>query len=399
MKKTLVLLFLFTVSTSHAQLKNGDLVPDLQFSKVLNAPVPFAALSQLKGKIILLEFWATWCGSCLASMPHLKALQAKYPKSLQVIAVTDETASRTAKYLQSKPANFWFAIDTGRHIAKLFPHKLIPHAILLDADGKLVASTHPEAITEKVIDSLLWKEKVHLPEKIDQIVSPEELIKQRFFAADTLRYRFMMESEIKGGPGLSTTWLNDNTFSGRRITCINLSLASLYMLAYGDYPYNRTINETGMEKNEPVYCLDLIVESPGDLLSTLQKELTKIFDLQAKIKPIIKEVQALRIIDVAKFKSIRRNLSGKRTYYSRHGEIDQDAISMSDFAQFIENYGIGKLVVDQTGNSEKLDIKFSFQPENPQSLLEILKRMGLGLTKIQQTVDILVLYKPNSYEQ
>jgi thiol-disulfide isomerase/thioredoxin len=155
MKKILSLLLSFAMQTTYAQFKNGDTVPDLQFRTLLNAPVNSSSLSLLKGKIVLIEFWATWCGSCLVAMPHLKALQAKYPKTLQVIAVTDETKKRAGLYIKAKPSNFWFAVDTGRKVADLFPHQLIPHSILIGADGKFIAATDPEAITEKVIDSLL----------------------------------------------------------------------------------------------------------------------------------------------------------------------------------------------------------------------------------------------------
>ncbi len=393
MKNILYLLFFFAAQTTYAQLKNGANVPDMQFSTLLNAPVNSISLKQLKGKIVLIEFWATWCGSCLVAMPHLKTLQAKYPKTLQVIAVTDETEKRAGLYIKAKPANFWFAVDTGRKVAEVFPHQLIPHSILIGEDGKLIAATDPEAITEKVMDSLISKQQVHLPEKKDNLVSHDALIKQSFSATDSVQYRFMMQPEIKGGPGLSTTWMDNKTFSGRRLTCINLPLTTLYMLANGSFSYGRTIDETKSDKNAPVYCLDLIVKSGIDLLPALQKELAKRFDLQAKVTPMIKDVQVLRITDPAKFQTITRNSSGIRTYYSRHGEIDQAAITMADFADFLENYGIGKLVVDETGSKDKFDIKFSYQPENPRSLLDILSGMGLGLNIDQRPVNMLVLYK------
>lgn len=392
--KTLVFFLSLCLSNpAFAQLKSGDPVPDLDFKTLLNAKVPSAHLSQLKGKVVLLEFWATWCGSCLVAMPHLQELQAKYPKSLQVIAVTDETARRAGLYIKSKPANFWFAVDTARKIADVFPHQLIPHTILISPEGKLIAATSPELVTERVIDSVLHRQTVHLAEKKDNLLGYEDLIKQNFAAADTVQNRFMMQGEIKGGPGLSTIWLDDKAFTGRRLTCINLPLSTLYMLAYGNYPYSRTVDQTKAGRDAPRYCLDLIVKNKTELMPALQRELAKRFDLQAKVEAMTKEVQVLRITDTVKFQTIPRNHSGKRTFYARHGEIDQQAITMGDFAQFLESYGIGKLVKDETGNTEKLDIKFSFQPENPQSLLDILSGMGLGLTKEQRQVDMLVLYK------
>jgi uncharacterized protein (TIGR03435 family) len=75
-----------------------------------------------------------------------------------------------------------------------------------------------------------------------------------------------------------------------------------------------------------------------------------------------------------------------------HGAIDQQDISMTDFAEFLESYGVGKNIpiIDETTNQEKFDIKFSFQPENPASLINVLTNMGLSLEKQLRKIDMLV---------
>jgi thiol-disulfide isomerase/thioredoxin len=367
-----------------------------QFNNILNAPVKKAQLSDFKGKIVIVDFWATWCGSCIAAMPHLQQLQTKYKNELQVIAVNDETVIRTAAYLKSKPSNLWFAVDTGEIIAAQYPHQLIPHDILIDADGKVIAATDPEQITENVIDSLLHHREVHVVAKIDDLENPDDLIKHYFFAADSTQNRFMMQGSVKGGQGFSTVWLNDPVFSGRRLTCFNLSLATLYRLANNDFPYNRTIDSTRSGKNPPSYCLDIIVKNKAGLLPVLRKELAARFDIHAGIVNMKKNVQVLTISNQDKFKTIPRNATGKRTYYSRHGEIDQQCITMSDFAKYLESYGTGAITLDSTVNHDKLDIKFTFQPENPQSLTDVLAGMGLVLKKQQCMVPMLVLYKQDT---
>jgi thiol-disulfide isomerase/thioredoxin len=281
--KKLAFLFALLTSCAFAQVKNGEPVPDINFQTILNAPVKQAKLSELKGKVVLIEFWATWCGSCIEAMPHLKQLQQKFQNKLQIITITDETAKRTGQYLTSRPSNLWFAVDTGRLITQLFPHQLIPHTVLIGADGKLIANTSPELVTEKVIDSLLSSKEIHLVEKKDNAMDYKEIIKTYFFAEDTVKNRFTMLPTIKGAPGLSSTWLNDSTFSSRRLTCLNLDLSTLYRIANNNFPYSRTIDKTVKRKVDPTYCLDIIVAKKEDLLPTLQKELSKRFDLQAKI--------------------------------------------------------------------------------------------------------------------
>lgn len=391
MKKLTLFLFLIT-HLCFSQIKTGQKVPDIHFGTLLNAPVQKTSLSELRGKIVILEFWATWCGPCLEAMPHLKEIQKRYGEKLQVITVTDERSERIRKFLSSRPSNLWFAIDSARSVANLFPHHMIPHTVLI-SEGNLVAQTVPGAITDQTIDSLLNGKGVHLPEKTDNPMSPPEAIKAYFSAADTVKSRFVMQGEIKGSPGMSTTHLNDSIFNGRRITCFNLPLATLYRIAYGNFAYKRTIDKTVQVKAARVYSLDLIVNTPAELLPRLKQELTSRFDLQSSIEPQLIEVNVLKISDEKKFDLIPRNKSGKRTYTSSHGEIDQDAITMKDFADFLEDYGTEKMmVVNETGNNEKMDIKFSFEPENPQSLKDILNEMGLVLVKQRRKVDMLVLY-------
>ena len=67
---------------------------------------------------------------------------------------------------------------------------------------------------------------------------------------------------------------------------------------------------------------------------------------------------------------------------------------MTDFAAYLESYGNGHMiVVDETHINKKFDIKFSFQPEKPESLTQILNKMGLVLEKDQRRIDMLLLYK------
>src|SRR5882757_3047204 len=68
----------------------GDRVPDVSL-RMVNYPSPVAKLSQFRGKYILVDFWATWCYSCIQKFPKLDTLQKKYKPQLQVLLVNDKT--------------------------------------------------------------------------------------------------------------------------------------------------------------------------------------------------------------------------------------------------------------------------------------------------------------------
>ncbi|GAB3754414.1 redoxin domain-containing protein [Spirosoma pomorum] len=393
MKKLLVLLLL-TVQHGLAQPKNGQPVADFLIPTLLNAPTKTTTLAAQRGKVVLLEFWATWCSPCLKAMPHLAALQKRHANQLQVIAITDESAKRIGQYLTARPSNLWVAIDSAHTIASLFPHHIIPHTVLIGPDGTLVAQATPDIVTDGLIDSLWRKQTVHLAEKIDNSMSLPDILKTYFGAADTVRNRFVMQAQIEGAPSFSTTHLRDSVFKNRRITCLNLPLTALYRIAYGNYSYKRTVDETGSTDKSPVYCVDLIVDRPEQLLPVLRAELASRFDIRTSIEPQRKQVNVLRVTDQAKFDQIPRNKSGQRTYSARQGEMDQQAVTMQDVAEFLESYGIDRrLVIDETQNREKMDVTISYQPENPSSLTTALSAMGLSLVPQERQIDMLVLRK------
>jgi thiol-disulfide isomerase/thioredoxin len=396
MKKILALLLLLALKAS-AQSVAPPAAPDIEFKTILNAPVKTATLTQLQGKIVLLEFWATWCGACLTAMPHLQALQKKYNDNLQVITITDESTARVRQYLAARPANVWFAIDTARALARAYPHQLLPHTVLIDANGNVIDNTLPEQVTTMAIDSLLRGQTVHLTPKKDLLYrTPKDLIDQIFYASNTVKSRFMMQGEIKGGPGLSSTYLKDSIWSGRRITALNCGLTTLYRIAYPGFGFSRIVDQTPAADRQASYCLDIIVGQKAGLLPKLQRELLKRFDVQAKPIKQIREVYVMKIADKHKFHQIKLNATGNKDGYARHGEIDQQKITMQEFAAYLEDYCTGPVLVkDETGSTAWFDIKFNYQPENSQSLTDILENMGISLTKQQREVTLLQLYKRN----
>ncbi len=389
--KQLLLLLVLSAHCGLAQPNTGQPVPNFSV-QLLNAPTKSTTLSAQRGKLVLLEFWATWCSPCVAAMPHLQALQKRHARQLQVITVSDETPKRIGQFLTNRPSSLWFAVDTARSLTKLFPHQILPHTVLISPDGRLLAQTSPERLTDGLIDSLWRNLPVSITPKADITLSLPEIMQTYFRVADTVRNRFVMQGPMVGAPGVKTPHMLDSIFAHRRLTCLNLPLTALYRIAYGDYSYKRSIDKTSLGDDAPVYCLDIIVDKPEQLLPTLKAELNRRFDLKASLEPQAREVSVVQITDPVKFRQIPRNTTGKRTFSARQGEIEQQAVTMADFAEALEDFGSMRgLVVDGTGNDEKLDVTLSFQPEDPQSLPRALALLGLGLVKQKRDVTMLVL--------
>lgn len=140
-----------------AALKVGDTLPDLASFK-LDGKLP----DSLKGKVVLVDFWASWCLPCAKSFPVLDELQKKYGDRLLIIAVNvDEKAANMDSFLKKHPVNFTVVRDGGQKLVAVVEPQTMPTSFILDGEGKVRfvhsgfhgEDTRKEYLSE--IDSLL----------------------------------------------------------------------------------------------------------------------------------------------------------------------------------------------------------------------------------------------------
>jgi thiol-disulfide isomerase/thioredoxin len=119
------------------------------------------ALSSFKGKVVLLNFWATWCGPCKAEIPGFVELQEKYRDKLTIVGYSvDDTAELAKKYAAEYKMNYPILLGEGREDVQdaYGPIWGIPASFLISKDGK-VCRKHmgiaPKAVFEKEIVALL----------------------------------------------------------------------------------------------------------------------------------------------------------------------------------------------------------------------------------------------------
>ena len=105
---------------------------------------------------MLVDFWATWCGPCRASIPHLNALADQFKDRLVVIGLSSETEEAVRK--MTKPAIMYsVATDTQRRTSKEVEVTGIPHAMLIDPKGIVRFEGMPNYLNDRNLASLLDK--------------------------------------------------------------------------------------------------------------------------------------------------------------------------------------------------------------------------------------------------
>jgi peroxiredoxin len=96
-------------------------------------------LQELHGQVVLVNFWATWCGPCREEMPRLQAIYDKYrPSGFVLLGVNIDDDPRNAMNVAQKlKVSFPVLLDTDKKVSKLYDLSDMPSTVLIDRDGRV----------------------------------------------------------------------------------------------------------------------------------------------------------------------------------------------------------------------------------------------------------------------
>lgn len=140
-----------------AQPAIGSPAPEFGGKQFHNLPATMSSpvtLASLRGRVVLIDFWATWCGPCVATIPHLIELHHKYAdQGLVIVGHTDGSSTNLEAFIKSK--NMPYLISVGADIGDAYGVSGIPAVFVIDPDGKVAWQGHPAELQESVITNLL----------------------------------------------------------------------------------------------------------------------------------------------------------------------------------------------------------------------------------------------------
>ena len=174
-------------------LKPGEKVPDIALNHLLNYKQQAAKLSDFEGKLVILDFFATWCTSCVEGLPHLNALQQQR-SDVKILVVTSEPKEKVKAFIEKNKFLKGLeltVVTEDTTCRKLFPHSLIPHEVWISGNRELKATTAAEYVTS---------------EKIDEAIAGKEtawVMKNDFFTFDYSEPLQPLLHKINTAPGKS----------------------------------------------------------------------------------------------------------------------------------------------------------------------------------------------------
>jgi uncharacterized protein (TIGR03435 family) len=373
----------------------GKPVPNYKFSNILNSKETEISLSDLKGKTVILEFWATWCGPCIPAMKKLDSLQQDFKEDIEIITISSENKNRLEKFIKSSNTTLRIVSNDTTHFQN-FKYKVIPHSIIIDKDGIVRAITSPENINKVVIENLISKNEIDLDLKNDFYVDPNLEVKTIKTVANS-DYRIELKSfdqEKRGGSKI----LKNPEGNINGIEMWNSTIPRLYQTLFDVASYHRVVYKDSLSENDFPYDnenrYNMTIEVSDEYQSKWKKTginfLNENFDVNAKMGVDNLDCYVLKNID----NIIKESNSDKPEYMFMGSILKSKKIKMSQLAEYLENFA-GLPVLDKTNLNGEYDIELEWQEVDSKTLHSELKKYGLKLEKSEKKlpVEIMEIYK------
>jgi thiol-disulfide isomerase/thioredoxin len=127
--------------------------PEAGIPVLLQAPAPeLGSLRELRGRAVVLEFWATWCDACRQTLPRMNHLREKFQgRPVTFISVSNEPREKVEAFLKASPITGWIGIDEQARLARLLGVTGIPEVFIIDPLGRITLRINPSFLYDSDI--------------------------------------------------------------------------------------------------------------------------------------------------------------------------------------------------------------------------------------------------------
>lgn len=389
----------------------GEQVPDVPLANLLHYPADTARLSDFRGKLVIVEFWASWCGTCLLTLPKMEALQQTFGDSIRVLTVTSQPQEEVEAFLSRNPVGKRMTLPIvlgNERLQELFPYKAVPHLVWIAPDGTLLSQTGPYDATPETVRRLLRGQAGNFKDH-KQDVMDYDFAKPLFVdgngGSPIPLYRSILTPYI---PGLSGGSGNTKTDSTMRFHIVNASVPQLFRASFGlpsFFPEKQIllasekarafqVHNWVEERRHKNYTYEMLlpVEQADNLHPYMRQDLERLFGLKAGVRQ--------KRIDCWELTLLNR----QAVPLSKGGEPLHNFVDITDPDKFMRNESISKLVVflnkhlpdlpvrDKTGITRPLDLQLSGEDlQDPDRLNAALAAYGLQLKKKKRPLPVLTI--------
>lgn len=388
----------------------GDTIPDITLGNLYNYPAKTAKLSAFKGKVVILDFWATWCGSCLKAFPKMMAAQQQYNNSLQVIMVGADPADNKEQLhsffkkrqgITGKPFTLPCVLQDTL-LRSYFPFTSIPQYVWLDDNRVINAITTAEEVTEENIQRFVADKKIALATKNDNLLfdaSKPFLVNGNGSNNGNFVYRSVFTpSQQNLGSTVAIKSGSDDKIT--RYSIINYTLKAMLQQAFpavSDVRANRFVANDSMDLSflDSVFCYEINTRpvSKTVLQRYMQEDISRAFGIQVTKEKRLFNCYVLSLADTLKLPLTK----GKTPFVALDGETDFSQFQnqpAGTLANYLENILKAPVLLDERCQAMLLDVQFpkGFAAWQYPQIKSFLATIGFYITQSRQQLDAVVVY-------
>lgn len=379
--------------------------PPLTFTQLLQAPDGAKTdWPSLRGKVVVLEFWATWCAGCIENIPHLNALiDSIGPANIQFIAVDDEDPTLVKKFTNKIPIKGWLGLDTTKKIIEAYSAEVRPRTVVIDTQGRIAAILNPEQLNREQLLALADGKHVVFPADSMAPMREKALAEAKAAmdatnaASKSAGPKPLFDLSIRpGDPKGQISFItgagkNDTSF---RFDVTNAPLSMLFQVAGSLSPSRLTINGPADAR----YSVHISAPS-GDLAQFAPAiQLALASAAGAKLIHVVEERDAWVLQATPKASVLLAHTisdHGSMCFYDRNSaKFLMVKTSLDTLASTLEGV-LHAPVVNESNLTGEFDATFDLQKTDPASIKAALEtNLGLTLVKAPRKIDRVVLDIP-----
>jgi len=365
-------------------LNIGDPIPNELWDvplKVVNHPEgkESTTLSEYKGQLIILDFWATWCTVCIRNFPKLHDLQNEFGDKIKVLAVTNQDTDVISKFFATgigKEHTYVHSVINDKVLTTYFPHFGVPHIVWISSDGKVLNTTQADQVNQANIQALLNDQNPNMVTKTSVDRNKPLFLSEQFGDNIQLKaYSIFAKGYYPGLPqGSKIRKTKEGNIYGRQIN--NANMMTIYRTIL--YPlfekkgekFNSKkvvlevkepallISKKGENGNDHLYNYELIVphDKTDSLFDYMLADLNRYSGYMGTIEN--RMIDCLVLVKISPLDEIKTEGDRpKISYTSSSSGVTLVNQPMSYFVNILNDEApIKPLVIDETGFTENIDI-------------------------------------------
>lgn len=411
-----------TAQSQISPLKIGDKMPDIFMGKFLEEPGKAIKFSDIKAKLIVLDFWNIHCTVCITDMPKMDSIEKTYNGSVKIFAITknsEKEVHHLFERIKIKPPIFPFIVEDSA-FNSLFPHDGDPLHVWINEKGIIVAITFDYNTNFETINKFLSGVDPHLSRRWDFGFDPDyNLISEQNSGLLNLASNYSVLFRGLDEYSSDSYIRIDSNF----IQLTNATLFSLYSVAYNPQLYGFNINTLNLRRNNRIllevkdkhsffyptneseianwikknlfsYELKFPIEMKDMKYKFMQQDLARYFPFHATIKEKVVKCLSLELTNISAEKELRAIDTGSAPILKvRANSLTIRNMPVSSFiAELIySNPTLIMPIVDDTNFQFKINISLNCSLSDIKAVNKQLINYGLRLIEKEKAIDMLII--------